>query len=519
MEKKFYITTAIDYTSQKPHIGNNYEKVLADVMARFKRLDGYDVLYQTGTDEHGLKVKEKAIEANKNPREYVDEISKLMQELLDLLNVSYDKFVRTIDPLHEKKVQEIFEYLFNKDDIYLDKYEGWYCVPCESFFLEKDLINGNCPDCNREVIYGAEESYFLRLSKYEKKLIEHIEKNPDFIKPESRKKEMINNFLKVGLQDLCVSRSSLDWGIKVNFDPKHVIYVWIDALSNYITFIGHDVNGNHDDEFKKYWPANYHIIGKDIVKFHTIYWPILLMALDIPLPKTVYGHPWLTINGDKISKSVGNVIYVDELAKHFTIDQIRYFLLHEVSYQNDGTMNYEILIDKINSDLINTLGNLISRTNAMIIKYFDGVVPKPTIDINEDLYLKNYAEGLKSKTSQLIDDCHIAESLDNIMELFRKCNKYIDENEPWILAKDESKHDRLGTVLYNLIECIRIGSVLLQAYIPDTANTILNKINSSTNSFDTLEKFGSYKAGTIITDATPLFERINKEDKLKDLNN
>ncbi|MDD2505379.1 MAG: methionine--tRNA ligase [Bacilli bacterium] len=517
MKKTFYITTAIDYTSQKPHIGNNYEKVLADVMARFKRLDGFDVLYQTGTDEHGLKVKEKAKEAKIEPKDYVDKISKEMKNLLDLLNVSYDKFVRTIDPLHEKKVQEIFEYLYKKGDIYLDKYEGWYCVPCESFFLEKDLEEKKCPDCNREVTYGKEESYFFKLSKYENDLKEYINNNPDFIKPESKKREMINNFLTDGLQDLCVSRSSLDWGIKVSFDPKHVIYVWIDALSNYITFIGHDINGNHDIEYKKYWPANYHIIGKDIVKFHTIYWPILLMALDIPLPKTVYGHPWLTINGGKISKSVGNVIYVDELAKHFEIDQIRYYLIHEVPYQNDGTMNYEILIERINSDLVNTLGNLVSRTNAMIIKYFDGIVPESVNEIEIDRTLKEYAINLKETTSNLIDSCHIAESLDGIIELFRKCNKYIDENEPWVLAKDENQKERLGTILYNLIESIRIGAVLLQAYIPETSEKILNKINASNRSFESLKAFGNYAPGTVIKDATPLFNRINKEEKLKNL--
>lgn len=517
MNKKIYITTAIDYTSQKPHIGNNYEKVIADVLARYKRLDGYDVLFQTGTDEHGQKVMEEAKKVGTTPNEYVNNISKIMKDLLDLLNISYDKFVRTIDPNHEKKVQEIFEYLYNKGDIYLDKYEGWYCTPCESFYLEKDLLDGKCPDCNRSVTHNSEEAYFFKLSKYEKDLLNYIENNPDFIKPESKKREMINNFIKEGLQDLCVSRTSLDWGIKVSFDPKHVVYVWIDALSNYITFIGYDVNGNHSEEFKKYWPADYQIAGKDIIRFHTIYWPILLMALDIPLPKTIYGHPWLTIDGGKISKSVGNVIYVDELAKHFTIDQIRYFLIHSVPYQNDGTMNYELLISTINSDLVNTLGNLVSRTNAMVIKYFDGIVPKSALEENEDLELKNYAEELKIKTTKLIDDCYFSESLNNIMKLFRKCNKYIDQTEPWNLAKDEKKQERLGTVLYNLVESIRIGSVLLQAYIPETAETILNKINTDQRSLASIDNFGNYKSGTIITDSTPLFARINKEDKLKEL--
>ncbi len=519
MKKTFYITTAIDYTSQKPHIGNNYEKVIADVMARFKRLDGYDVLYQTGTDEHGLKVQENALAANISPKEYVDEISKTMKDLLDLLNVSYDKFVRTIDPVHEKKVQEIFEYLYNKGDIYLGKYEGWYCTPCESFFLEKDLVDGNCPDCNRTVNHGSEDSYFFKLSKYEKQLLDYINSNPDFIKPESKKREMINNFLTDGLQDLCVSRSTIDWGVKVSFDPKHVVYVWIDALTNYITFIGYDVNGNHGDEFKKYWPANYHLLGKDIVKFHTIYWPILLMALEIPLPKVIFGHPWLTIDGGKISKSIGNVIYADELAKHFTVDQIRYFLIHEVPYQSDGIMNYDIFINRINNDLVNTLGNLVSRTNAMVIKYFEGIVPKATKDKEVDLDLKNYASNLKSLVEEKIDNCYLAESLDNIMELFRKANKYIDLNEPWNLAKDETQKERLGTILYNLIESIRIGSVLLQAYIPETAETILKKINTEIRDFESIKTFGNYKPGTLITDASPLFERINKEDKLKELDN
>jgi len=516
MKKSFYITTAIDYTSQKPHIGNNYEKVVADVHARYKRLDGYDVLYQTGTDEHGQKVQENAKLANVEPKEFVDKISTEMKELLDLLNVSYDKFVRTIEPVHHQKVQEIFEYLYQKGDIYLGTYEGWYCTPCESFFLEKDLKDGNCPDCGREVKQGKEESYFFKLSKYEKQLLEYIEANSEFIKPESKKREMINNFIKEGLQDLCVSRCTIDWGIKVPFDPKHVVYVWIDALSNYITFIGYDINGNHSEEFKKYWPADVQIIGKDIVRFHVIYWPILLMALDLPLPKTVFGHPWLNINGEKISKSRGNVIYADSLSKHFAIDQIRYYLIHEVPFQNDGVMNYELFIETINNDLINTYGNLLSRSIAMIVKYFEGIVPEP-FQKEADQELIDYANKLKSLTDELIDDCHYADSLDNIIELFRRCNKYIDINEPWILAKDESQKERLGTVLYNLVECLRIGTILLQAYLPETASDVLDKLNIQDKSFESLKKYGSYPVGTKLENIAPLFERINKEEKLKEL--
>jgi len=514
--KKFYITTAIDYTSGKPHIGNNYEKVYADVVARFKRLEGYDVLFQTGTDEHGQKVKENAQIAGKDPVDFVNEISNEVRKASDLLNVSYDKFVRTIDPLHIKKVQEIFEYLYNKGDIYKGTYEGFYCTPCESYFLEKDLINESCPDCSRKVINKKEEAYFFKLSKYEKQLLEHINNNPEFIKPESKKREMINNFIKEGLQDLCVSRSTLDWGIKLPFDPKHVVYVWIDALSNYITFLGYDVNGNHSEEFKKYWPANYHIIGKDIVRFHTIYWPILLMALDLPLPKTIYGHPWLTIEGGKISKSSGNVIYADQLLKHFHVDMVRYFLIKEVPYQSDGTMSYDLLIDVINTDLINTLGNLVSRTNAMLIKYFDGVIQTPK-QTDKDKELINYAENLFTNVKKELDNCHLSNSLNLIMELFRKSNKYIDENEPWNLAKDSNNNERLGTVLYNLLESIRIGSVLLKAYIPDTAEVILNKLNTKETDFNSIKTFGSIVPGTTITDKDPLFIRIDKEEKLKEL--
>ncbi len=514
--KKFYITTAIDYTSQKPHIGNNYEKVYTDVVARFKRLDGFDVYFQTGTDEHGQKVKENAKLAGKAPLDFVNEISQDVKRASDILNVSYDAFVRTIDKQHVKSVQDIFKYLYDKGDIYLGTYEGFYCLPCESYFLEKDLIENTCPDCNREVINKKEEAYFFRLSKYEKRLLKYIEENEDFIKPESKKREMINNFIKEGLQDLCVSRSTVDWGIKVPFNNKHVIYVWIDALSNYITFLGYDINGNHSERFKKYWPADYHIVGKDITRFHTIYWPILLMALDLKLPKTIYGHPWLTMDGGKISKSTGNVIYAEDLLKYFHVDMIRYFLIKEVPYQNDGNMSFESLIDVVNLDLINTLGNLVSRTNAMVIKYFNGVVPKP-VQKEKDQNLIKYAEELYINVSKKIDDCKLSDSLDLIMELFRKSNKYIDENEPWILAKDKNNDERLGTVLYNLLECIRIGTVLLKAYIPSTAEAILKKINTSERSFNTIKSYGNYKPSTIITDKEVLFKRIDKDEKLKEI--
>ena len=515
MEKNFYISTAIAYASAKPHIGNTYEIVLADAIARYKRLTGYNVYFQTGTDEHGQKIELKAEEQGILPQEYVDNISLEVRNIWDVMNTSYDKFVRTTNPVHKEKVQKIFKKLYDKGDIYKGKYEGLYCTPCESFFTESQLVDSKCPDCGREVTKASEEAYFFKLSNYTKRLEEYIESHPDFIKPESRKNEIVNNFLKPGLQDLCISRTSFKWGIPVSFDEKHVIYVWIDALSNYITFLGYDMD-NSTEEFKKYWPADVHLIGKDILRFHTIYWPIMLMALDLPLPKKIFGHPWVLSGEDKMSKSKGNIIYADQLVKEFGVDAIRYYLLHEIPYAQDGIFTYELLIERINSDLANILGNLVNRTISMCHKYFDGIVYEPTCFEPIDEELKKLVLEMPSKVEKNMDDLRCADAIDNIFEVFRRCNKYIDETMPWILAKDKEKEARLKTVLYNLLESIRSGAVLLQAYLPDTADKIFHQLNTENKFIDSIN-FKGMDVGLHLNNPEPLFNRINKEEKLKEL--
>ena len=509
MEKqKYYISTAIAYTSSKPHIGNTYEVVLADAIARFKRLKGYDVYFQTGTDEHGEKIELKAKEAGIEPQAYVDQIAGEIKHIWDIMNTSYDRFVRTTDPHHEQVVQRIFKKLYDQGDIYLGKYEGWYCTPCESFFTETQLVDGKCPDCGREVHMASEEAYFFRLSNYQDRLMKYIEDHPDFIQPESRKNEMINNFIKPGLQDLCVSRTSFSWGVPVDFNPKHVIYVWIDALTNYITNIGYDVD-HVSEEFVKYWPADLHLIGKDIIRFHTIYWPIILMALDLPLPKQVFGHPWMLFGNDKMSKSKGNVMYADDLVDLFGVDAIRYYVLHEMPFANDGTITYDLIIDRVNSDLANILGNLVNRTIGMINKYFDGVVEnKGVLDKELDNKLINEATSLKDKVHEYMDNLEISKAVDTIFELLRSCNKYIDDTMPWILAKDENNHDRLSTILYNLLECIRIATVLLKAFIPETADKIFHQINTQNTAYDSISNFGGYESYNKVNKAEVLFQRI-----------
>ncbi len=513
---KFYITTAIAYTSRKPHIGNSYEIVLTDAIARYKRLQGYDVFFLTGTDEHGQKIEEYAKNAGISPKEYVDNVAKEIQDICDTLNTTYDKFIRTTDDYHEKAVQKIFKKLYDQDDIYKSEYEGLYCTPCESFWTESQLVDGKCPDCGREVTKAKEEAYFLRLSKYQKQLEEYIESNDSFIYPESRKKEMLNNFIKPGLQDLCVSRTSFKWGIPVTFDDRHVIYVWIDALSNYITALGYDPDGS-GELYKKYWPADVHIIGKDIVRFHTIYWPIMLMALGEELPKQVYGHPWLLFGVDKMSKSKGNVIYADELSKLIGVDAVRYYLLSEMPHANDGSISYETIIERYNSDLANTLGNLVNRTVAMTNKYFDGTVMAPSCPDEIDEELKAFALETVKKVEEKMESYHIADAVDAIMSFAKRCNKYIDETTPWALAKDESKKERLGTVLYNLLEGIRFLSVLLSAFMPETSKAILTQINSDKDSYDSLESFGALESGNKVGTATPLFARIDAEKMLTDI--
>ena len=513
---KFYITTAIAYTSRKPHIGNSYEIVLTDAIARYKRLCGYDVFMLTGTDEHGQKIEDYAKAAGVTPKEYVDKVAGEIKGICDLLNTTYDKFIRTTDDYHEKCVQKIFKKLYDQGDIYKSEYEGLYCTPCESFWTEAQLKDGKCPDCGREVKKAKEEAYFLRLSKYQKQLEKYIEDNEHFIYPESRKKEMLNNFIKPGLQDLCVSRSSFKWGIPVTFDYKHVIYVWIDALSNYITALGYDPDGS-SELYKKYWPADVHIIGKDIVRFHTIYWPIMLMALGEPLPKQVYGHPWLLFGTDKMSKSKGNVIYADDLVGLLGVDAVRYYLLAEMPHANDGSISYETIIERYNSDLANTLGNLVNRTIAMTKKYFDGVVPSPTCPDAIDDELKACAMIAVADVDKFINSYHMSDAVEAVMNLAKRCNKYIDETSPWALAKDESLKDRLGTVLYNLLEGIRYIAVLICPFMPDTSKAILEQMSCDIADYDSLAAFGAFKPGTVVNTPTPLFARIDSEKMLAEI--
>ena len=509
--KKYYITTAIAYTSRKPHIGNSYEIVLTDAIARYKRMLGYDVFFQTGTDEHGQKIEMYAQAEGCTPKEYVDKVAGEIRDICDVLNTSYDKFIRTTDPDHERVIQKIFKKLYEQGDIYKGSYEGLYCTPCESFWTESQLVDGKCPDCGREVKPTKEEAYFLRLSKYQKQLEDYIEQNPDFIYPESRKKEMLNNFIKPGLQDLCVSRTSFKWGIPVDFDPGHVVYVWIDALSNYITGIGYDPDGS-SDMYKKYWPADAHIIGKDIVRFHTIYWPIMLMALGEPLPKQVYGHPWLLFGEDKMSKSRGNVIYADELVKLIGVDAVRYYLLSEMPFANDGSITYETIIERFNSDLANTLGNLVNRTIAMNNKYFGGVVQEPVAAEPLDDELKQFCLDTVKKVDDAINIFHMSDAVEAVINLAKRCNKYIDETAPWALAKDEANKPRLGTVLYNLLESIRYIAVLIAPFMPDTNKAILKQINCADADYESLKAFGVYKPGTQLEKAVPLFARIDPKE-------
>lgn len=513
---KYYITTAIAYTSKKPHIGNTYEIILTDAIARFKRYMGYDVCFCTGTDEHGEKIQELAEQEGITPKEHVDKIAGEIREIADMLNISYDKFIRTTDDYHEKAVQKIFTKLYEQGDIYKSEYEGWYCTPCESFWTETQLKDGKCPDCGREVHKTREEAYFLKLSKYQDRLMKHIEEHPEFIQPESRKKEMINNFLKPGLQDLCVSRTSFDWGIPVEFDPGHVIYVWIDALSNYITALGYSPDSK-SELYEKYWPADVHVIGKDILRFHTIYWPIMLMALGEPLPKQVFGHPWLLFGEEKMSKSRGNVIYADDLVKHFGVDAVRYYSLHEMPFAQDGNITYDVFISRYNSDLANTLGNLVNRTVSMVNKYFDGVIQSGDVHGDFDDDLKGVASCALEKVENKMETLHVADSLDEIWRIVNRANKYIDETTPWILAKNESDLPRLGTVLYNLIEAIRIIASLLTPFMPETAEKIKAQINASDLSSESAKTFGVTAAGTRVGAPEPLFSRIDTEKKLAEL--
>ena len=514
MEKqKYYITTAIAYTSGKPHIGNTYEAVLADAIARYKRQQGYDVFFQTGTDEHGQKIELKAAEAGVTPKEFVDNVSGQIKEIWDLMNTSYDKFIRTTDADHEKQVQKIFKKMYAKGDIYKGHYEGMYCTPCESFFTESQLVDGKCPDCGRPCVPAKEEAYFFKMSKYADKLIDYINTHPDFIQPESRKNEMMNNFLIPGLQDLCVSRTSFKWGIPVDFDPKHVVYVWLDALTNYITGIGYDCDGNSTEQFNKMWPADLHLIGKDIIRFHTIYWPIFLMSLDLPLPKQVFGHPWLLQGNGKMSKSKGNVIYADELVDFFGVDAVRYFVLHEMPFDNDGVITWELMVERLNSELANTLGNLVNRTISMSNKYFGGVVENKGVAEPVDEDLKSFILSIPGKVDAKMEKLRVADAITEVFTLFKRCNKYIDETMPWALAKDETKQDRMATVLYNLVEGICMGATLLQSFMPDTAARILAQLNAKERTLEDLKTFGLYPSGNKVTEKPEiLFARLDLKD-------
>ena len=516
---KYYITTAIAYTSGKPHIGNTYEAVLADAIARYKRQQGYDVFFQTGTDEHGQKIELKAEEAGVTPKEFVDNVSGQIKSIWDLMNTSYDKFIRTTDEDHEKQVQKIFKKMYAKGDIYKGEYEGMYCTPCESFFTESQLVDGKCPDCGRPCVPAKEEAYFFKMSKYADRLIEHIKTHPEFIQPESRKNEMMNNFLLPGLQDLCVSRTSFKWGIPVDFDPKHVVYVWLDALTNYITGIGYDCDGDNKDLFNKMWPADLHLIGKDIIRFHTIYWPIFLMSLDLPLPKQVFGHPWLLQGDGKMSKSKGNVIYADELVDFFGVDAVRYFVLHEMPFDNDGVITWELMVERMNSELANTLGNLVNRTISMSNKYFGGVVENKGVTEPVDDDLKNFILSVPAKVDAKMEKLRVADAITEVFTIFKRCNKYIDETMPWALAKDESKQDRLATVLYNLVEGICMGTTLLESFMPETTKRILSQLNASERTLEDLKTFGLYPSGNKVTDKPEiLFARMDIKEVMEKVN-
>ena len=515
-KKKYYITTAIAYTSGKPHIGNTYEAVLADSIARFKRQQGYDVFFQTGTDEHGQKIELKAEEAGVSCKEFVDKVSGEIRNIWDLMETSYDKFIRTTDDYHEKQVQKIFKKLYDQGDIYKGYYDGLYCTPCESFFTESQLVDGKCPDCGRPVTPAKEEAYFFRMSKYAPKLIEYINEHPEFIQPVSRKNEMMNNFLLPGLQDLCVSRTSFKWGIPVDFDPKHVVYVWLDALTNYITGIGYDCDGNSTEQFEKYWPADLHLIGKDIIRFHTIYWPIFLMALGLPLPKKVFGHPWLLQGDGKMSKSKGNVLYADQLVDFFGVDAVRYFVLHEMPFENDGVITWELMVERLNSELANTLGNLVNRTISMSNKYFGGVVKSTGVTEPVDEELKAVVQGTKAKVAAKMEDLRVADAITEIFTLFKRCNKYIDETMPWVLAKDEEKKDRLAEVLYNLVEGICVGATLLESFMPGTTEKILTQLNAPKRTYEELDSFGLYPSGNKVTEKPEiLFARLDIKEVME----
>ncbi len=519
MKKPYYITTAIAYTSGKPHIGNTYEIILADSIARFKRYEGYDVFFQTGTDEHGQKIEMKAANAGMTPKEFVDDIAGQIKDIWKLVNSSHDKFIRTTDEDHEKQIQKIFKKLYDQGDIYKGEYEGMYCNPCESFFTNSQLTDGKCPDCGAPCHPAKEEAYFFKMSKYADRLIKHINEHPEFIQPESRKNEMMNNFLLPGLQDLCVSRTSFKWGIPVDFDPRHVVYVWVDALSNYITGLGYDVDGNHGENFKKYWPADIHLIGKDILRFHTIYWPIILMALDIPLPKQIFGHPWLLQGEGKMSKSKGNVLYADELVELFGVDAVRYFVLHEMPFENDGVITWELMVERMNSDLANTLGNLVNRTISMSNKYFGGVVNNAGVSEPVDEELISVVKATSKKVVDKMNELRVADALTEIFNLFKRCNKYIDETMPWALAKDESKKARLETVLYNLVEGISIGTALLAPFLPETSSKIVEQLNTQIRAFDSLSEFGLYPSGNKVTEKPEiLFARLDLNEVMDKVN-